>query len=92
MIANRIDKRAEALRLAQAAISAQNREDARESLLTHVFNCLKGLESRPKLYPKQASKVGDEMLLGLAVTRAKSRYIIRIERMKLQTQLRKPER
>jgi hypothetical protein len=92
VIADRINKGAEALGLAQATVSTQDCEDTRECFLTHVLNCLEGLESRPKLYPKQAGKVCDKMLLGLAVTRAKSRNVICIERMKLQTQLRKPER
>jgi hypothetical protein len=47
--ADSIDKRAKALRLAQASILAQHREDTRECLLAHVLNRLQGLESRPKL-------------------------------------------
>ena len=92
MIADRINKGAEALGLAQAAVSIQDCEDTRECFLTHVFNRLEGLESRPKLYTEQAGKVCDEMLLGLDITRAQSSNVICIERMKLQTQLRKSER
>jgi hypothetical protein len=50
MIANRIDKGAEALGLAQATVFAQDREDTRECLLTHVFDGLRRPESRPELY------------------------------------------
>jgi hypothetical protein len=45
VVANGIHEGAEALGLAQAAISLQNREDPRESFLAHVFDCVQGLES-----------------------------------------------
>jgi hypothetical protein len=48
MIADGVHKRAEALGLAQAAIFPQYREDAGECFLAHVFNRLRGLESRAK--------------------------------------------
>jgi hypothetical protein len=43
MVANRIHKCAEALRLAQAAVLAQNREDPGEGLLAHVLDGMRGL-------------------------------------------------
>jgi hypothetical protein len=45
VVANGIHEGAEPFRLAQAAISPQNREDPRKSFLAHVFDCVQGLES-----------------------------------------------
>jgi hypothetical protein len=86
MIANGVYERAQALRLAQAAVLAKNREDPRKGLLAHIFDCVQGLEPRPELYLEQLGKVLNKMLLRLAVTCAKSSYVSRIESVKFQNQ------
>ena len=43
VVANHIHKGAEALRLAQAAVLAQDGEDTGKGLLAHVFDGLRGV-------------------------------------------------
>jgi hypothetical protein len=68
MIANGVDKGAKALGLAQAAVPPENRKDACECFLAHVFDCVQGLETGAELYLDELGKVCNEVLLRLAVT------------------------
>jgi hypothetical protein len=79
VIANGIHEGAEAFGLAQSTVLAQDREYPRECFLAHVFDCMQGLESRPKLYLEQFRKVSNEMLLRLGVTCAKSCNVTSVE-------------
>jgi hypothetical protein len=86
MIANGVYERAEALRLAQTAVLAKDRENPCKGLLAHIFDCMQGLEPRPELNLEQLGKVLNEMLLRLGVACAKSFNVSRIEGMKFQNQ------
>ena len=92
MVADRVDEGAEALRLAQAAILAQDGEDACEGLLAHVLNGLRGAQAGAELDLEQCRKVADKMLLRRAVACTESFNVTCIEAMKLQGWLRGPER
>jgi hypothetical protein len=79
MVAYLIYEGAEAFRLAQAAVLAQNREDTGKGLLAHILDGLRGLEPGTKLELEQFCKIADEVLLRLAVTGTKTFNIACIE-------------
>ena len=63
VIANLINKGAEALRLAQAAVLAQYRQDTGQGLLSHILDGLRGLEPGAELKLEQFRKIAGKVLL-----------------------------
>jgi hypothetical protein len=78
MVANRIDEGSKALRLAQAA-PAHGRQNAREGLLAHVLDGMRGLQPGSKLELDQLRKICSEVLLRPAVAGTEIMNVNRIE-------------
>jgi len=79
MPADGVDEGAEAFRLAQSAIFAQDREDASKRLLTHVLYRLWRLQPRAKFQAEEQGKVTNEMLLRWQVPCAQALDVTCIE-------------
>ena len=84
IVANHIHEGAETLRLAQAAVPAQNRQDTDKGLLADILNGLLGLEAVAKLELEQFREVADKVLLRLVVTCTETFHVSGIECIKLQ--------
>lgn len=79
MVTNRIHQSSEPLRLAHAALFAQNREDPGEGLLADIFDGLWGLEAGAEFELEQFRKIADKVLLRLRFTRTEILDINRIK-------------
>jgi hypothetical protein len=79
MVANHIDEGSKALRLAQATVLAQDREDPGEGLLADVLDGMRGVKPGAKLELEELRKIGNEVLLRLGVTSAEITDVTRIE-------------
>jgi len=79
MVAYRIHEGAEALRLSQAAVLSQYRQNAGKGLLADIFNGLCGLKPGAKLELEQFREVAGEVLLYLVVSGTETCNIVGIE-------------
>jgi hypothetical protein len=92
VVADGIDEGAEAFGLAQGAWLAEPGENPGKGLLAHVLDCVGGLEPRAKFQVEQFCEIPDKMLLGAEVPGTEVFDVSCIERMKLQSGPRQPER
>lgn len=88
VVADGVDKGAEALGIAKRPVAAEGDEDAGKGLLTDVFDGVGRLETRTELEIEQGGEIADEMFLDAGVSRAKGLNITGIERVEFQRELR----
>jgi len=84
VVADRVDKRSQAVRLAKHSPFPQRRKHSREGLLAHIFDRLRGPEPRPQLQVEQLREITHEMLLRGEVTCAEILNVSCVERVELQ--------